>query len=273
MPGGRHEHMQAWSPEEDLIIIDSVKLHGHQWRLIVKELPGRSVSSTRNRFNRIEKGRQMKESGLRGRNLCHACWQPKKGHICTAKIDGGPHVVKRSVVVKPRQPIVVAPPMADAAVYRSLAPEAAPATGWTKPTVAKKSSSMLSVLGGEDLSAIFGDWAKKDAADAGSEPPLLPAPAPPAPPAHDQLDLDSNFAPAALVRMASGGEAAEAGWQPPTLSRSLSSFFRGHSFLLGDTGAGSGSSDAERSQSSQSSDASSEMSASPSFTPSASPDL
>ena len=84
MPGGRHEHMQAWSPEEDLIIIDSVKLHGHQWRLIVKELPGRSVSSTRNRFNRIEKGRQMKESGLRGRNLCHACWQPKKGHICTA---------------------------------------------------------------------------------------------------------------------------------------------------------------------------------------------
>ena len=134
MPGGRHEHMQAWSPEEDHIIIDGVKLHGHQWRLIVKELPGRSVSSTRNRFNRIEKGRQMKESGLRGRNLCHACWQPKKGHICTAKIDGGPHVVKECVVVKPRQPIVVGPPMADAAVYRSLAPEAAPATGWTKPT-------------------------------------------------------------------------------------------------------------------------------------------
>ena len=88
MPGGRHEHMQAWSPEEDHLIIDGVKMHGHQWRLIVQQLPGRSVSSTRNRFNRIEKGRHMQEEGKRGRNLCHACWLPKKGHICTKKMNG-----------------------------------------------------------------------------------------------------------------------------------------------------------------------------------------
>ena len=82
--GGKHENMKAWSIEEDRAIIDGVTLHGHQWRLIVQALPGRSVSSTRNRFNRLEKGRKMREAGTRGRNMCHACWQPKKGHICTA---------------------------------------------------------------------------------------------------------------------------------------------------------------------------------------------
>ena len=109
MPGGKHEHMKAWSSEEDHIIIDGVQLHGHQWRLIVRDLPGRSVSSTRNRWNRIEKGRMMREAGTRGRNICHLCWQPKKGHICTAKVLADcPQVAKQALVVRPAPPFIVA---------------------------------------------------------------------------------------------------------------------------------------------------------------------
>ena len=101
--------MKAWSSEEDHIIIDGVQLHGHQWRLIVRDLPGRSVSSTRNRWNRIEKGRMMREAGTRGRNICHLCWQPKKGHICTAKVLADcPQVTKQALVVRPAPPFIMA---------------------------------------------------------------------------------------------------------------------------------------------------------------------
>ena len=108
MPGGKHENMKSWSSEEDHIIINGVQLHGHQWRLIVRDLPGRSVSSTRNRWNRIEKGRLMREAGTRGRNICHLCWQPKKGHICTGAkgLNDCPQVVVRPAPA----PVVVAQP-------------------------------------------------------------------------------------------------------------------------------------------------------------------
>ena len=154
--------MKTWSQEEDYIIIDGVKLHGHQWRIIVRKLPGRSVSSTRNRFNRIEQGRMMRETGTRGRNMCHFCWQPKKGHICTAAPASGPHVVTQALVVRPAPlPFVVAQ---QGAVPHVAGPSDANPAPWARPNV-QKSSSLLSVLGAEDLSAIFGEWAKADAAD------------------------------------------------------------------------------------------------------------
>ena len=51
----RHANMQAWSPEEDGIIVDMVRIYGPKWSKIVQMLPGRTVSSVRNRSQRIEK--------------------------------------------------------------------------------------------------------------------------------------------------------------------------------------------------------------------------
>ena len=53
MPGGEHENMQAWSPEEDTIILEMHSQLGPMWSQIVRQLPGRTVSSVRNRWQRI----------------------------------------------------------------------------------------------------------------------------------------------------------------------------------------------------------------------------
>ncbi len=47
MPGGAHENMKAWEPEEDHIIIEMVRRDGPKWTNIVKKLPGRTVRATR----------------------------------------------------------------------------------------------------------------------------------------------------------------------------------------------------------------------------------
>jgi hypothetical protein len=44
-----------WSAEEDAIIYEGVRTHGCRWRQISAELPGRSDSSVRNRWRRLEK--------------------------------------------------------------------------------------------------------------------------------------------------------------------------------------------------------------------------
>jgi len=93
MPGGKHENMTAWSPEEDAIILEMHGREGPKWSHIVKRLPGRTVSSVRNRWQRIEKGRKEREAGRPSKNRCHACGLPKRGHVCQAKLGGGPTVV------------------------------------------------------------------------------------------------------------------------------------------------------------------------------------
>ena len=96
MPGGAHENMKAWEPEEDHMIMMMVQTEGPKWKQIVKKLPGRTVSSVRNRYQRIEKGRKLREEGTELKNRCHACGQPKRGHICQAKMRGGPQVDMQS---------------------------------------------------------------------------------------------------------------------------------------------------------------------------------
>ena len=73
---------KAWEPEEDNIIQEMHERMGPKWKQIVKELPGRTISSVKNRWQRIEKGRRLREEGAELKNRCHACGQPKKGHIC-----------------------------------------------------------------------------------------------------------------------------------------------------------------------------------------------
>ena len=43
MPGGKHDNMKAWEPEEDRIIMAMVRDQGPKWKNIVKELPTRTV--------------------------------------------------------------------------------------------------------------------------------------------------------------------------------------------------------------------------------------
>ena len=42
-----------WSDEEDATLIEGVRRHGYQWRVIVASLPGRSGSMARNRYKRL----------------------------------------------------------------------------------------------------------------------------------------------------------------------------------------------------------------------------
>ena len=85
MPGGAHEVMRTWDPEEDEVIMSMVDELGPKWAIIVRHLPGRTVSSVRNRYQRIQKGIKLRESGVHIKNKCHACGEPKRGHICKAR--------------------------------------------------------------------------------------------------------------------------------------------------------------------------------------------
>jgi len=86
MTGGVHEHMRAWEPEEDNTIIRLLGEMGPKWSRIVQQLPGRSVSSVRNRWQRIEKGRKLREAGHESKNRCQRCGHPKRGHVCSARL-------------------------------------------------------------------------------------------------------------------------------------------------------------------------------------------
>eukprot|EP00966_Prymnesium_polylepis_P088077 2038090-Prymnesium_polylepis.1 len=57
---------------------------GPKWSNIVQALPGRSVSSVRNRWPRIEKGRKLRMNGMDSKNRCQQCGEPKRGHVCLA---------------------------------------------------------------------------------------------------------------------------------------------------------------------------------------------
>jgi len=92
MPGGAHENMKAWEPEEDQIILEQHSIMGPLWSKIIHKLPGRTVSSVRNRWQRIEKGRKAREAGLGSRNKCLTCGEIKRGHVCVGKAGGGPQV-------------------------------------------------------------------------------------------------------------------------------------------------------------------------------------
>lgn len=56
---------REWSASEDAAICASVAKHGHKWRRVAADVPGRSDDSVRNRWNRIQSGTlvQTRDSG------------------------------------------------------------------------------------------------------------------------------------------------------------------------------------------------------------------
>lgn len=81
MPGGAHENMRVWEPEEDHVIMSMWEQGGPRWKEIARALQDRTVSSVRNRHQRIMKAR----SEPRGRNRCQNCGEFKRGHTCRGR--------------------------------------------------------------------------------------------------------------------------------------------------------------------------------------------
>jgi len=107
-PGMRHEHMSAWSPAEDRVILRMFQTEGRKWGRIAQALPGRSSASVRNRFLRIEKGQSLRDQGL-SKNRCAACGQHKLGHICQIKLSVAsslPYIMSPNSPLSPPTPPV-----------------------------------------------------------------------------------------------------------------------------------------------------------------------
>jgi len=70
IPAPSERARAPWSAEEDRLIMDGVEAHGCRWRLIVANLPGRSDSSARNRYLRLQKERP--EDGVAAESVLRA---------------------------------------------------------------------------------------------------------------------------------------------------------------------------------------------------------
>lgn len=73
----KHDVMETWTGEEDTFLLHLIDRHGTSWKTIGKAFPTRSVSSIRNRYQRIMNGTKHK-----GKNRCLKCGMIKLGHIC-----------------------------------------------------------------------------------------------------------------------------------------------------------------------------------------------
>jgi hypothetical protein len=71
----RHDKMASWAGHEDEAILESVLRNGPRWSRVVEDIPGRSIASVRNRYLRIQRGAQMRSTGV-AKNRCHACTRP-----------------------------------------------------------------------------------------------------------------------------------------------------------------------------------------------------
>jgi len=76
-----------WSLAENGILLERVKENCDsrgrpRWAYVAKGLPGRTAQEARCRYRRITDARVRRERGERFRNKCHACGQPRRGHVC-----------------------------------------------------------------------------------------------------------------------------------------------------------------------------------------------
>ena len=90
------------------MIIELLGALGPRWSKIVKALPGRSISSIRNRWQRIDKGKRMQEEGKVSKNRCQVCGEPKRGHVCFARLRAAA-AAKQAGIVGVRQVLHVHP--------------------------------------------------------------------------------------------------------------------------------------------------------------------
>ena len=76
--GGKHPDMEAWDACDDMKLLHLVEVYGPKWTFIAGEFPAnRTVSSVRNRFQRIRNG--FHTGIMKKKNKCSACGCPKRG--------------------------------------------------------------------------------------------------------------------------------------------------------------------------------------------------
>merc|ERR1719218_57565 len=76
-----------WSLDENDILLKRVSENTDsrgrpRWAYVAKGLPGRTAQEARCRYRRITDAQVRKARGERFRNICHACGQPRRGHVC-----------------------------------------------------------------------------------------------------------------------------------------------------------------------------------------------
>jgi len=81
------QEMVPFVPQEDLRMAELYRQYGPHWKTITEHFPGRTVASVRNRFLRMQGAQKVRAEGGITRNRCQLCGQPKRGHICTKKLD------------------------------------------------------------------------------------------------------------------------------------------------------------------------------------------
>jgi hypothetical protein len=94
----KHDVMETWTAEEDRLLLHLVDVHGTSWKAIGKSFPSRTVSSIRNRYQRIVNG--MKQGG---KSRCQRCGMIKRGHSCQGRVcaTDGDEVLHGPVTEKP----------------------------------------------------------------------------------------------------------------------------------------------------------------------------
>merc|ERR1719262_1898608 len=89
-PGGRHESMRIFGPEEAKLVHELVEAHAPRWTYIAKLVSEkmnqpRTAASIRNYYKRFQASKKIAEvhSDTKKLNRCQLCGQIKRGHVCT----------------------------------------------------------------------------------------------------------------------------------------------------------------------------------------------
>lgn len=67
--------VETWKAKEDRLLRATIAKYGTNWKHILPHFPSRSMSSVRNRWQRIL-------NQVHRENLCRTCGMPRKGHVC-----------------------------------------------------------------------------------------------------------------------------------------------------------------------------------------------
>ena len=92
----KHAVTERWSGQENRLLMRLIDLHGSSWATIRKSFPSRSVSSVRNRFQRIVNG-----SKTVGKNRCKQCGAIKRGHVCKEGVSDDDLHIRSAAIENP----------------------------------------------------------------------------------------------------------------------------------------------------------------------------
>ena len=84
--GGFQPNARVWEADETVILLNEVRRIGPRWKRIGETL-GRSGCSVRNRWKRVcDDGGLRRASQTHTQQVCRACGQARRGHVCLPEI-------------------------------------------------------------------------------------------------------------------------------------------------------------------------------------------